>query len=815
MGGIAFTPPQLPGQGPPSFCDFSPIFCTPATITPFTGGTPPAGSTSAIVVNVNNQINIANDGIQALADAVTSSLQASAQTAADIASKSANLIGDTMKSLGQTIFDGVKAALGALGDSLSNLVSGIGGFLKDLFKTLLDNIGTILKDIRDTIVPLIQKIADVVDAVAKQIQTINDTLIVPIANTVNGIIKTITTLTAAIETDLHEGLQGILRIPSDIANGLGSLDATLQRTVQQLGSINQQAVTVGMKDANRETVQAPLDNINKTLTVPPSGKPIATTYTDTVKLTEPAGAAQIEQALKGFLDFLGVDKTTGHFSLGEAFKNTLNAYTDAPGLFQWAFRLVMDGAMFLTELGAMVGPLEELAAEVARKQLPVTKLSVGDAIESWRRGLIDGASLKDELDRLGYNDSRQQAMRDLTVFIAPVDVAVNWFRRGFIGEDDAIKNMQQHGMDDAQIAVMLEDASRIIPVEQAVALWRRSLIDTGSLSRVLKENRFSDIEIDAFVQTFELQPDPQTVLMGNNNRIAFGELNFAATFNSTPSPELATAGKIAGWSDNQLRQFWWAHWNMPPLAQWINLYFRGVRTKTEVYAAMDAARVPIELRDDIIDAFRPLVPFRSIPSMLKAGVINEPTARKYLEAHGFDEATVLQLLAFANSKTTAATATTAANLHAASLSVGEELFSVGAITEQQYRELLAEHGFTAEAVDLTVKAQSIKLLASNRKATAQAIVDEASTGMITSEDAQQQLAQNNFTVAEIAHYVRQIRSAKVKASKIPGEAELNHMLQKSIIEEQLYVDALTQSGYSLDWASRFLALRTAATPTGG
>jgi len=802
-----------------SFASLSPMFELPTSgsvgVTVGAGSNVPAVVNVGVGIGIENSISIANGALDTIAQAIQDASTSSAKQTASIVQNAQDAIFGGIKTVASNIFDGVKAAISALVEQLGGIASQIGGFLKDIFKTLADNIGALLKSIADNIVPLIQKVAQVVDAVAKEIQTINDTLIVPIANTVNGIINTIATLTAAIETDLHEGLQGILRIPSDIANGLGSLDATLQRTVEQLGKVNQVAVTAGMKAANQSTVQVPLEDINKTLTVPPSGKPIATTYTDTVKLTEPAGAAQIEHALKVFLDFLGVDKTTGHFSLGEAFKNTLNAYTDAPGLFQWAFRLVIDGAMFLTEVGSMVGPLEELAAEVARKQLPVTKLSVGDAIESWRRGLIDGASLKEELDRLGYNDSRQRAMRDLTVFLAPVDVAVNWFRRGFITQTDATLNMKQHGLDDEQISVMLEDADRILPVEQAVTLWRRSLIDTDSLSRVLKENRFSEIEIDAFIQTFEIQPDPQTVLLGNNNRIAFGELNFAATAESIPSDEVSTAGKIAGWSDNQLREFWWSHWNMPPLAQWINLYFRGVRTKTEVFAAMDAARVPLELREDIIEAFRPLVPFRSIPSMLKAGVINEPTARKYLEAHGFQEATVLQLLAFANSKATASAATTAATLHAASLSVAEELFTVGAITETQYREILTEHGLKPDAVDLTVKALSIKLLAANRKATAQGIVDEASIGMLTSEDAQQQLAQNNFTVAEIAHYVRQIRAAKVKASKIPSEADLNHMLQKSVIEAQDYVDALQQSGYSLDWSQRFLALRTAPTKNGG
>lgn len=767
-------------------------------------------ATQAQIASATTATAVAAAASAALGQTITDNISSLVDQTSSILKGVTSAIADALKTVAQTIFDGVKAALSKIGDILKDIASKLGDLLTKLFHDIYAELVRFLQAIQDTIIPLIEKVANVVDAIAKQVQAINDKLIKPIADAVKAIQDTIIPLTQAIEKDLHEGLSGILRIPTDIANGLGSLDATLQRTVEQLGKVNQPAVTAGIHDGTVETVQKPLNAINDTFTLPAGAAPVTTTFKDHVRLTEPGGLEKITASVQRLVNNLGISESTGLLSAPQSFKELIDSWKDHPHIFQWILSLVIDIAMSLTEIGATAEPLLEYAREVAKKLIPVSKLPPTDVLEAWRRGLVDDGDLSEELLRQGFNDSRQKVLRDLQIFLAPIDLTLQWARRGFITGQDLRDNLKEHGLDDAQITATLENDKRVFPVDLGVTLWRRSLIDTNTLSTIMQRNQFSDAEIDAIFQTFESKPDPVQQLSGDLFRIMFGELSFNRTIEAAPSAQLQTAAKRAGWSAEQLQQFWWGHWNIPPVIEWINLYFRGFRTKTEVFAVMDAFSIPKESQDDLIEAARPLVPFRSIPGMLRAGAINEATARRALEAHGFSEPTVLQLLAFANSKLTPATSQKATQLHSVSMSVADTLFQDGAITEEQYAQILGEHGLDPNAVQMTVKAEMLKIMAAERRATAQGIVDEASVGLITPEAAQQQLAQSNFTQPEIAKYVKSIRSAKVKTAKLPGEAELNHMMQKSIISQDEYVAALQQSGYTPDWAQRFLSLRVAA-----
>ena len=817
MGGFVpgFPPIDTGTTEATDFCTLAPEFCGGTSAGEYNPSPVPTPVSTAAPVTINNLIDISQQSIGALADAVSSAIASAAQKAADIAKSAADAISQSVETLAQKIWDGVQAALGAVADVVKSLVGNIGSFLASVFQSLYDHIGDLLSAVQNVVVPLIQKVADVVESISQEVQTINDTLIQPIANAINTTISTVSTLTVAIEKDLHDGLSGLLAIPTDIANGLGSLDATLQRTVEQLGSANQTAIGIGISTGTKDTVQTPLESIGKTLTMPAAVPPVSTTFTDHVSLTEPAGLSKVDAALTALISKLGISQTTGQFSLGEAFQATLDGYKDSPGLFQWAVRGLVDVAMFLTEIAAIAGPLESYAGEVANKVLPVAKLPAADTVEAWQRGLIADADLHEELLRQGFNDSRQQVMKDLSVNLVDVAQAGRWYRRGFITLDDFKANMKEHGYDDGQIAANIEDLDRIFPVEQAITLWRRGLIDTNALSGILQQNFYSESEIEAALATFEALPDVAQQMSGDLFRILFGQLNFTATANSEPPDQLTTAAKRMGWADANLQQYWWSHWNVPPVQHWISLYFRGVRTKTELYAAMDAFAIPVEIRDDLILAQRPLIPYRSIPSMLKAGILSEEQAKQALQSHGFDEATVLQLIEFASASAKTSSAATATALHALSLTTASELFRDGAITEAQYTQILTEHGLSADAAALTIQAEKIKDTAASRKATALEIVDEASAGLITPEAAQQQLAQANFTIAEQAKYIRAIRSAKIKTSKIPSEADLNHFLQKSIIMASDYVAAMQQAGYSLDWANKFLAWRTAAPESAG
>jgi hypothetical protein len=747
-----------------------------------------------VTVNVTNAETIGKEVADTVAGAVKDGVTASAQAASDIAKDTADAVRTGIGGVVDKVVAGVGSALSAIGGVLSDIASWVWNNLTDIFHKIVDNIGTILSDLKDVIVPLIQKVADVVDAVAKQVQQINDTLLQPIADIYNSTIKTVATLTTAIEKDLHDGLGGILKIPTDIANGLSSLDASLQRTVEQLGATNREAINSDWKPMIGATVGAPLGTIGETLKGIQGSGPIKTTFDQVTRLPNECATGPITSWIEGLQNEIAASDSWW-----------------AKGL-----KIILDGLLSLEFVLASLEQKKECYAEEARRNLPTTKLNPGDALEAWRRKFIDADGLKLELSSKGYDGARQSILQAMEVFLADINMAVDWWYRGIIDDADLQDNMEQHGITAADQRAIKAASQNLFPPDLAAEMYLRQLIDADALDRVWQRARMSDQERSGRFNTLLRPPNTaETIRAAHLGALVGGGFNIGTYRGQAPQSYIDTAARERV-TPEVANVLWRSQWYVPDVNTMIQLFFRGIRTLKELHSVMDYWGIPPELRDDLIEAHRPLIPFRSIPNMVKKGVLSELDARKALEAHGFPEDVVLRLLKLADDTTSSTTAAQAQQLHGASLQAAKGLYLDGAITQAQYADILAQHNLTPEAVKLEVQFTDLTHAAAERKQTAQDIIDEALAGLLTIEDAQQQLAQANFTIEEQARYLAKLRSSAKKANKTPGEAELFKMLKAGIIDGDLYVSTLEAQGYSEDWANRLLELRIApqAEPAG-
>src|SRR6266566_6582280 len=134
------------------------------------------------------------------------------------------------------------AATGAIND----ITDAIDGELGSAFDSLTGNIGDIvggitdvLGDVKDTLGGLVSTVSDTFHQLNQSVQDINENLIKPIVGPITGIIEQYRTLHDELTRDLHSGIQGILNIPTDIANAMGSVDATIQRSIATMSTVNE------------------------------------------------------------------------------------------------------------------------------------------------------------------------------------------------------------------------------------------------------------------------------------------------------------------------------------------------------------------------------------------------------------------------------------------------------------------------------------------------------------------------------------------------------------------------------------------------
>jgi hypothetical protein len=775
------------------------------------------GEPGYVTVTVNNSTNVTDAAVDQVASAVQGAIDQSASTAADIATRSAqtvsNAIGGLLSGVGSTIQSILSTIGGALVDLGKSILSNLGGLVSAIF----DNIGPILSGIKDAVTSVISTVGSALNSVVSEIQQINDTFIQPITNVILGTINTISTLTTVIEKDLHDGLAGILSIPTDLANGLSSLDATFQRSIQQLSDANVAAISTQWSTMFDGTLGTPLKTIGDSITSATGSDQRTTTFSAHVNLPEPdttqAVAASIAAVWEQVYQFATTFMAGGQSKI-DALKSTL---ANVPFPLGDLVEIPVCLFAILGGIASSALPLLEFERGQAAALAGLAKLQPSDALAAYLRQFIDADTLRAELSFQGWDASRIQTMMDLQVQLLDVSSVIEMYVRGITTEDDTRANLLQHGFAPQDQDALLEVAFKVVDVGNAIRAWQYGNLDDSQLTAVLKQNRYTDNEVSLFLSTALNQEGLAEIIERHKRETLYSNhLTSDQTFLQTPGDVIAAARR-EGSGPDKAADAWLGQFAVPPLNQWLSLYFRGIRTLTEFNAACDYYRVPQEWRQDYIAANRALIPFRTIPTMLAAGIIDQTYAKQQLEAHGFDLQQVEALLSYAGISKKTVAATTASDLKSVSVGAARVAWQDGAITQDQYSQILAAHGYDADTVALTIKVQTLEQQIAERRSNAQDIINEALAGFITQADAAQQLANGGYTIAEQAKYVKQLHKAAVASAKLPSLAELKAFWKASIIDETTFRNTVASLGYSQTWVDAFSALynpsATTVTPT--
>jgi hypothetical protein len=257
---------------------------------------------------------------------------------------------------------------------------------------------------------------------------------------------------------------------------------------------------------------------------------------------------------------------------------------------------------------------------------------------------------------------------------------------------------------------------------------------------------------------------------------------------------------------------WTGAYNTLPASAWLSLYWRGQASLGELTEVLFRDKVPPELIANWIDSQRPLIPFRTVPAMLTAGLLSESDAIAYLQKHGYSLEDAVLLMKYATRQTKSSKAATASAQKGISEAQAKTAYEDGLIGRDQYLALLAAHGWDAAAAQLEVQLTDIALETRDRKQIGTDIVNEFQAGMIDQRTALQQLAQSGYTPAEQAAVLRKLTSARASKAKTPSEAELRAFAKADIITADEYQQNLVVLGYSPAWAAAFRALHFPIAP---
>ncbi len=688
------------------------------------------------------------------------------------------------------VFDIGKTIIGGANDVLQ--ATGISSLLA-IITTLTTNIDGLVNATSGVLRGIIDPITSVVTSVNGLAQDIQNKIISPLVTPITTTITEIKGLTGSISKLVDEGIGGIIKIPGAIADALGGISGSFDRSSRILAESNNKTVSETMIPGFAGILTPGLGAIAEGI----------------VKFSTPKGLT-IDQLptleLVGNPDLESISKLIAKYT--EKFKNPTTIWDHVGAV---ALDLVSFAPLIL---GYLESQYDE-AVEAGRAANPVTTLPVGDVLALYQRRVIDGGTAASELRKYGYDESRTKALLTGTAFLPALDRLGDWFRRGLIDKAQFDKVLATYGVEGDQFAAFLSEQSALISPSILVDWLARSIIDQTAFDDQMRAQGHDKARILQFIKGAITPPRMGTAIYAKANELA-GQFGwFSNTYASAPPDDVKQAGHLNREDEAEIYAQWAAHWSVMPIGTAVALFFRGELTRDEVKVVVAQNNFPPEMVDLLIKAQSPTIPPRSVPGLLESGTIDEVKAKELLKDKGFndEDADLLITNALAGIASKAKpTQTDASKLTLAQLKAA---YLDNVIDRDTYSNLLATHGLTGGDLEITLALADYDLLTQTKKDISDTIKAEVQLGVKTVDEGIQALFDAGFTGPEVEKLAVTLQNTKRTSAKLPSLSDIGKMFKKSLIDADVLLAGIQALGYAAPWDSLLAALITGGDTADG
>jgi len=683
-----------------------------------------------------------------------------------------------ISSTGSFIGELMTDILGSLGSELGSVWDKFGNTFGTIFNKLNGEIGSISQGIESVVNP----IRKAVEAVTSTEQAINDKIVTPIRDLITAYNKVTTTSLTTITQDLHQGIQGFLKLPGDITNALTSVDAQFARATQALGSANANIVKESLVPGLSTGIGEHIDKIHTALLGPEFKPTTGSDIVQLIRLEKDQSPAPLVKLLEKLEDEM--ENHTGFF--GD----------------------VIAGMYHMLQLGDFVFRQMTISLEPyfqeAKKSIPAELLPVAAATEAYRRGIITADAWQEELARQGFSYERQMVINELTNFYFKERDAVALYQRGIIDNDAFFHLMRQNNVGDDQAMTLIELMQHVLNPADIAAGVARGYISLDQASNMYKAALVPEQLRDIIPELEKSLVNPVKMTKLRARKVQADKGFLSETLLSSIPWELKQQFDRMQAEDGAAELEWLGHFDIPQARWWCVAYFRGLVTLTQVEQAFAALNIPKELWYDIIDTERELPPVWLVPDIVKTGVWEKDKAIPTLMKLGFSEENATVLYEYGAAQVTTANKQAAESLSKLSLGNAKEAFDDGLIDAKTYKDVLLAHNYDEASAELTVELAEYNLAVSQQKTNADTIISAVRLGQISEEQAQSELYSLQLTTAQVENYLNKLEAAKRANAKLPSVSMLEGMAKKGIINAQTAVETLVILGYSELWSMNII-----------
>lgn len=335
---------------------------------------------------------------------------------------------------------------------------------------------------------------------------------------------------------------------------------------------------------------------------------------------------------------------------------------------------------------------------------------------------------------------------------------------------------------------MYNSMQNLLNVGDYVALWRRQKIDEATLDSYLRKLHMTDTTIKLTKKITEFFPSPADLV-----RFAVREVYTPAIvekfgqMEDLPATFVKEAAK-AGLQEDQAKNYWASHWNLPSAGQGFEMFQRDIISKEDLQMLLKSLDVMPFWRESLIQMSYNTLTRVDVRRMHAMGILDDEGVYDAYRHTGYSPKNAELMLNF----TKAYNAEDTKGITRASL---QKAFKVGLITEEKLSEYFASFGYTKETIQYWIDITNYEISIEHIEVVKDDIFEQYRAGSITIDQVRVQLSELDLPAKYVDAEIAKEKFLPSKKLKMPTQKELLTFFQNGIITDKEFATRMRELGY--------------------
>ncbi len=367
-----------------------------------------------------------------------------------------------------------------------------------------------------------------------------------------------------------------------------------------------------------------------------------------------------------------------------------------------------------------------------------------DSVELLKRGLIDEGVFYAYLQQQGYNKKNADFFRKASETQLSPDAILVLYWRGEITKEEYNAQMKVLGYTEEK-ADSYDLSRKFYPSPTDLVIWQaKEVFEEDAVIKYGLDNEFDLIDKEAFYK--------------------------------------------AGMSDEQIKNYWRAHWQHPSLTMIYEMLHRGLLTQEDVYEYYRLVEIPPYWRQKLTDISYP--PYTRVDTrrMYEMGVLSrEQVKRNYLDL-GYNEEKAENMTEF----TVAYSRQKDKDLTRTQI---EKAYEYGIIDEVATIELLMKLGYDEEESQFIIGLKAYAIMESELDQKVSTVKTRFRRGLITEAEAIAALDIMEISPVFRDKTIAEILRVKQTEFQLPSKADIANFFMAELITEDEFIDYMGRLGF--------------------